>query len=291
MVAEAVAGPEQEHGLALELFGPDGFTLRQRMAARHGHEERLVVQRRDSQVGVRERLGEDGAVQLARAQHFQQLGGEVLLQHQRHLRHPADGRTHQFGQQVGPDGVDDAQAQRAGQRVLAALGDFLDGLRLLQHGLGLAHDLLAQGRDGDLGTATLEQLDVELVFQLLHRHRQGGLGNKACFGSAPEMTLAGDGNDVAEFGQGHGAHIVRHPARAAPQVIALLASTQSASPARITPSGTPTCVPANDRHGAGLPPDVRAARPRPPAAPVPPEPHLRASRQSAAWRRRTGAPP
>jgi hypothetical protein len=40
-----------------------------------------------------------------------------------------DGLLHQVGQQVGADGVDHAQAQRAGQRVLAALGDLLDALR------------------------------------------------------------------------------------------------------------------------------------------------------------------
>ena len=41
-------------------------------------------------------------------------------------------------QQVGPDGVDHADAQRAGQRVLALLGDFADRRGLLQHPLRLA---------------------------------------------------------------------------------------------------------------------------------------------------------
>jgi hypothetical protein len=54
---------------------------------RHGGQEGLVVQRRHRQAGVRKGLGQDGAVQFAGTQHFQQLGGEVLLQHQRHLRH------------------------------------------------------------------------------------------------------------------------------------------------------------------------------------------------------------
>jgi LysR family hydrogen peroxide-inducible transcriptional activator len=50
-----------------------------------------------------------------------------------------DAAAHQLGQQIGTDGVDDAEAQRAGQRVLAAAGDVVDGAGLLDHGLGLAH--------------------------------------------------------------------------------------------------------------------------------------------------------
>ena len=70
-----------------------------------------------------------------------------------------DRLPHQLGQQVGPDGVDDAQAQRPGQRVLAALGDLLDRRGLLDHRLRLAHDRLAQRRDADLVAAALEELE------------------------------------------------------------------------------------------------------------------------------------
>ncbi len=175
MVAKAVAGAQEEHGLALELFGADLVALRQGMGFGHGHQEGLVVQGGHGQAGIRKRFGQDGAIELTGAQHFQQLDGEILLQHQGHLRDAADGVAHQVRQQVRPDGVDHAQAQRAAQGVLAAFGDFLDGLRLFQHGLGLANDLFAQRRDADFGAATLEQLHVQLVFQLLDGHGQGGL--------------------------------------------------------------------------------------------------------------------
>ena len=49
------------------------------------------------QAGVGERLGHHGAVDLAGAQHLQQLHREVLLQHQRHLRRARDGLAHQVG--------------------------------------------------------------------------------------------------------------------------------------------------------------------------------------------------
>jgi hypothetical protein len=157
------------------------------------------------QAGVGEGLGHDRAVELAGAQHLEQLDGEVLLQHQRHLRRHVDGVAHQVRQQVGADGVDDAQAQRAVERVLAALGDLLDGRGLLDHALRLPHDGLAQRRDAHLVGAALEDLDVELLLELLDRHAERGLRHEARFGRAPEMLLAGDGNDVAEFRQRHGA--------------------------------------------------------------------------------------
>ena len=61
----------------------------------------------------------------------------------------------------------------------------------------------AQRREADLGGAALEDLDVQFLFQLLDRHRQGGLRHEAGLGGTPEMAFAGDGNDVTQFGEGH----------------------------------------------------------------------------------------
>jgi len=210
-----MAGAQQQHGLALEFFGVDGFALRQRVRPGHSHQEGLFVQRGHGQVGVHKGLGQDGAVQLTRAQHVQQLDGEVLLQDQGHLRHPGDGGPHQIRQQIRPDGVDDPQAQGAGQRVFATLGDLLDGVGLLQNGLGLTHDLVAQRGDADLGRAALEELHIQLFFQLLHGHRQGGLRDKTGLGSTPEVLFPGHGHDVSKFGQGHAA-ILRQAKAALP---------------------------------------------------------------------------
>jgi hypothetical protein len=163
----------------------------QRCGARHRRDEGLVVQRRDGQAGVGEGLGHDGAVDLAGAQHLQQLDGEVLLQHQRHLRRARDHLAHQVGQQVGPDGVDHAQAQRAGQRVLAALGDLLDGGGLLQHALRLRTISLAQRRDGHFVGAALEELDLQLVLELLDGHRQRRLRHEAGLGRACRSAFRG----------------------------------------------------------------------------------------------------
>ena len=145
------------------------------MGLGHGHDEGLVVETRHREAGIGEGLGQDGAIELAGAQHLEQLDGEVLVQHQGHLRHLVDGIAHEIGQQVGPDGVDDAQHERAGERILAALGDFLDGRSLVEHGLRLAHDLVAERRHAHLAGAALEDLHVELILELLDRHAERGL--------------------------------------------------------------------------------------------------------------------
>jgi hypothetical protein len=141
---------------------------------RHGDHERFVVQRLHRHAVFRQRQRHDGGVELALAQHFEQLDREILLQDQRHLRHFVDQVLHQRRQQVGADGVDHAQAQRAGQRVLVLLGQFLDGGGLLEHALGLGDDLRAQRRDGDFGAAAFEQDHAQLVFELLDGDREVG---------------------------------------------------------------------------------------------------------------------
>ena len=204
VVAKAVPGAQQQHRFLLQFIGRDALAPCQRVLLRHRHHERLVVQRRSRQACIGEGLGEDGGVELTGAQHVQQLGGEVFLQHQRHARHALDGLAHQIWQQVGPDRVDHAQAQRPRDRVLAAAGDLLDAGRLFDHCLRLPHDFLAQRRDADLVAAALEQLDVELFFQLLDRHAQRRLRDEAGFSGAAEMAFASHRDDVSEFGQGHG---------------------------------------------------------------------------------------
>ncbi len=72
------------------------------MRPRHRDDERLVVERRDREAGVGERLGHDRAVELAGAQQLEQLDGEVLLEHQRHLRHALDRLLTRSGSRYGP---------------------------------------------------------------------------------------------------------------------------------------------------------------------------------------------
>ena len=194
-----MATAQQQHGLVLQLVGADVATGRQGVVGRHCRQKWLVVEWGDGQPGVGKRLGQNGAVDLASAQHLQQLDGEVLLEHQGHLRRLFDHLAHKIRQQVGTNGVDQAQRQRPGQRVLAALGDFLDVGGLLQHALRLADDFLAQMGDRDLIGTALEKLDLQLFFKLLDGNRQGGLRHIAGFGGFAKMPLTGYRHDVFQF--------------------------------------------------------------------------------------------
>ena len=106
-------------------------------------------------------------------------------------------------QQIGPDGVDRAESQRAVELVLAAPRDLADAARLLQYALRLGNDLLAHRGDADFTLAALEQAQTQLFLELLHRHAERGLADEAGLGGAPEMPLSRHSNDVLEFVKGH----------------------------------------------------------------------------------------
>jgi hypothetical protein len=110
---------------------------------------------------------------------------------------------HQGGQQPGADGVDHAEAHGPCQRILAGGGDLGHPRGFGQGPFGLRHDLGADRRRPDIARAALEQGHAEFFFELFHRHRQGRLRHIALVRGAAEMALAGEGNDVAELGQGH----------------------------------------------------------------------------------------
>ena len=209
-----MARAEQEHVFVFDLFGGDRGLAGQRVFARHGGHKGLVVEWRHGQAGVGKGLGQDGAIDLAAAQHLEQFGREVFLQHQGHLRRLLDHVAHQVRQQIRADGVDHAQLEWTGQRVFAALGDFFDVGRLVQHVLRLAHDLFTQGRGVDLVGVALKNFDLELFLEFFDGHGQSGLRHKAGFGRFAKVPLTGHGHDVFEFGQGHGA-ILRQTAGAA----------------------------------------------------------------------------
>src|SRR6185436_5969692 len=105
--------------------------------------------------------------------------------------------------QVGADGVDGAEAQRADQRVAARGGDLAHARRLLEHPLRLLDDLLSRRRDAALAGPALEQGDAELLLELFHRHRERRLRDEAGFRRPAEVPLARHGDDVAQLGKGH----------------------------------------------------------------------------------------
>ncbi len=97
----------------------------------------------------------------------------------------------------------DAQPEHADQLIASRLRDVANARRLLEHLLRLLDDALADRRHGDLGLAALEELRIELVFELLYRHRQRGLADEAALRRASEAALLRDRDDVAQLVEGH----------------------------------------------------------------------------------------
>lgn len=61
----------------------------------------------------------------------------------------------------------------------------------------------ADSGDAHFIGAAFEQHHSEFCFKFFDGHRQRGLADEALFGGAAEMFFARDGDDVAEFGEGH----------------------------------------------------------------------------------------
>jgi len=136
-----MAVAKQQHGFRLQFLGADFAAVGPFVLFRQGNYEFFVVQRLHFQAVLGERQGHDGSIEFTLTQQFDQTGSKVFLQDQRHLRHRFDHGLDQRRQQIGTDGVDDAEPQGAAQRILVLVGNFADGSSLFQHALCLRHDL------------------------------------------------------------------------------------------------------------------------------------------------------
>ena len=115
------------------------------------------------------------------------------------LNHGLDER----GQQIGRDGVDNAEPELADQRVFILFGDFLDDGGLFQYPFGLSDDLAAQRRHGNFRPAAFEQRYAQFIFEFFDGDRQRRLGDEAGLGRMAKMFMSRDGDDIFKFGQSH----------------------------------------------------------------------------------------
>ena len=151
------------------------------------------------------------------------------MQHQRHLRRAGNHLANQIRQQIRPNGVNHTQLQWSGQWIFAALGDLTDGSGLLQNRLRLPNHLGPQRGNGHFVGIALENLQIQLFFELLDGHRQGRLGHVAGICRTAEMPFPCNGNDVLQFCEGHDLSVlwgVGSPVRLGPIVHGRAAPTQ-----------------------------------------------------------------
>ncbi|MNR44836.1 hypothetical protein D3C85_1636230 [compost metagenome] len=67
----------------------------------------------------------------------------------------------------------------------------------------MRHDTFAYWRQPYGTLAALENQHAKFIFQLLDPDRQGWLADVATFGGMAEVLFLGEGDDVAQFCEGH----------------------------------------------------------------------------------------
>lgn len=169
----------------------------------HGNNEVFLVELFGHEARIDERVSRDGHVDLAVAELLQELGREAFLKNQRHLRRRFRHAADEVRKQIGPDRIDDAEAHGTRERILALVGDFRDPVSFFNDFAGLIDDEAADGRDGDVVGAALENRNAELLLELLHGNGKRRLAHKAAFCCPAEVPFPGNCNDVLKFSKSH----------------------------------------------------------------------------------------
>lgn len=196
LLAEAVAGLEHQHVVAAHLGGPDRLAPGPRVAARHHCLKRFVVKRVGLDARHVEGQREDRRIHRAVLEVVGQQRRHAFLDVEAGVRRSFLHGGDQLRQQVGADGMDDAQAEIACQRVLSQLGDLLDAPRLVEGLARLPDHLPAEVGEGNVTLAALDEGNPQFGLEILQGDTQGGLADLAFFSRLAERSLVGKGDQI-----------------------------------------------------------------------------------------------
>ena len=99
--------------------------------------------------------------------------------------------------------MNDAEFERSVELILTSSGELFYTRHLGEGVFGLGQHLPAEIGDDDVTLSAFEQCDTEFLFQMLYRHTQARLADKAFRGRAAEMTLTRHRHRIAQFLQSH----------------------------------------------------------------------------------------
>ena len=205
LVAEAVAGAEQQQRFIAELLSRNFRFPAPGMICGHDDAKGLIVDRLRHYARVGKRQRQDRHVEFPGLEPCAERCGKVFLQDEGHVRRALAQYGYELRQQVRTHGVDGADAQRRCEFVFALRRDLPDGRGFLEHAPRLFDDARAERRRGYIGRVTLEKCDSEFCFEFFDRERQGGLADETFLRCAAEVAFARQRDDIAQFGQGHSA--------------------------------------------------------------------------------------
>src|ERR1700682_4469648 len=173
------------------------------MALRDNDLERLLVKEFGGNARRLKRQRDDRRVDAAGLERSLELLGDVFLDFQRHVRRQRVERRHKVGQQIRRHRVDRSEAKKSRQLIAPGLGNIANSRRFFQHLLRLLDDALTDRRDRDLALSPLEELRLQLLLQLLNRHRQRGLADEAALRGTTEVFFLRHRDDVAKLVERH----------------------------------------------------------------------------------------
>ncbi len=143
--------------------------------------------------------GEDCAVETALLDLPQQRLGLVFTPHDVQIGQVFAQRRRHLGQQVRTDGRDDAEPQRAPQRIALLPRRGLQILDGHQHLPRPRDERLAPLRHPHAAGVALEHLHAERAFDLRHLRAQRGLGDTAGLRGPAEPAEIGDGDKILQL--------------------------------------------------------------------------------------------
>ena len=246
LVAQAMPFLQQHQGDVVQVVDGQRALRGQRMLARYGEQERLVEQGFHMQLVIVDGQGQQRGVQPALAQALQQRVGLLLDQQHLQPRELLAQTGQHVRQEVGTEGREHAQPERAGIRILAAAGDLRHLVQIRQHLPCTLDDVAPHRGQHDLARRTFEQRHAQLLLQLADLGGEGRLADEAGGGGAAEVAVLGQGYQVFEVAKIHGrAPVPPLPAR---RGMAAAADRQAAA---VSAAGT-AVVTGADSSGAGV---------------------------------------
>jgi hypothetical protein len=153
---------QQQQPLGEQILLADRSMARERMVFRHHQVEGVVEQGHGREVVAPDRQRQDQEVQPAGGQGLDQMLGLALAQRQLHVGIAGVQPGQDLRQEIGADGRDHAEAERAGEPAVAMAGEIDQVLDRQQDLPRAPRDLRARGGEEHARRGTLDQDHAEL---------------------------------------------------------------------------------------------------------------------------------
>ena len=203
LVAKAVAVFKQQDGHTLEHGRRSwGRALHQWMPGCGGQHERVVTKDRRVEATDPRVVRHDRGVDARLGDLFHQRLGLVFAPDDGEVREGVMQRRRHLGQQIRTHGGNDADAQRAAQRIALLAGGLAHVGGRHQYLAGPHQHGPAGGRQAHAAGIALEQLYAERLFEAGHLRAQRRLRYVTGLGGAAKPTQLGDRDEVLQLPHG-----------------------------------------------------------------------------------------